>query len=227
MVSSFRSPVSRRWSLARRRERGAALVEVAILAPLYVLILLGLVYWGDLTLAQQQCHLASRYITWKPGSAANLGATVSAKKFFGGLPGNATVIPKTLPQGSIPSTQEISSAFLEAGVGDPEILMEAWLGSKILGGFGSPWLRRKATTVRFDPTPFGLTVFPIATITVESGTLLRGSLIRNKGDLGSKKHNTKTLTGPMPPFRKKNLAWNVPYNPLFHGLVDFLPDLSN
>ena len=56
-------------SLAARRrgERGAVLMETVIAIPLYLIMLGGIFWIGDLTLTRQQLLVADRYVAWNRG----------------------------------------------------------------------------------------------------------------------------------------------------------------
>jgi len=58
-----------RQSLAvrRRGERGAVLMETVIAIPLYLIMLGGIFWIGDLTLTRQQLVVADRYVAWNRG----------------------------------------------------------------------------------------------------------------------------------------------------------------
>ncbi len=60
-------------------ERGQAIVEFAVTLPIFLLLFLGVIYFGKAFYKEQQVQIASRYICWKAGRHSethDLGAAV-------------------------------------------------------------------------------------------------------------------------------------------------------
>lgn len=51
----------------RRNQRGAVLMETVIAIPLYLIMLGGIFWIGDLTVTRQQLLIADRYVAWNRG----------------------------------------------------------------------------------------------------------------------------------------------------------------
>lgn len=57
----------RKTAEARRSERGSVLMETVIAIPLYLILLGGILWIGDLMVTRQQLVIADRYVAWNKG----------------------------------------------------------------------------------------------------------------------------------------------------------------
>jgi len=60
--------------------RGQALVEFAVTLPIWLLLMLGVIYFGKAFYKEQQVQIAARYVAWKTGrhdETHNLGTAVA------------------------------------------------------------------------------------------------------------------------------------------------------
>lgn len=214
----------------RATERGASMAEMAVLAPVYVLIVVGLLFVGDMVLAQQQCVVAARYLAWKPNAKVR-GTTGSVQQqFFDGLPGRVTKVVDDETKKDLFSASEFRKSLKDAYAVDPEYY--AWAGkiTKLLNGRnGKKWIWEGKAEVEYTLMPVGagsgLFKFPDVKLTASHTTLLRGDFIRNKklsDTKGRPRHRVFTDTWAWTTYMKKNRAWSNSFYPPFVGvIVDF------
>jgi len=119
------------WTPRARNARGSALVETAIVLPLYLIVLYGLIYFGYATLSKQRGTLAAAYAAWHP-------AEVQADR----------LLEEFWPWEGSPSMLLSGSGFSEAlagdtrlGVGEVRALGDDYYGTlvpcQLAGGPGS------------------------------------------------------------------------------------------
>lgn len=69
-------------------ERGQVMAELVVLLPIYVLIILGVIYFADYGTLNKRAHFAARYAAWNSyigGSGAAVSADTLKDKFFNDL----------------------------------------------------------------------------------------------------------------------------------------------
>jgi hypothetical protein len=60
-----------------REERGSIMLEAVIALPIYMTLIGGIQWMGEVTLVRQKAHIAERYIAWNQGNRHNTSAQVS------------------------------------------------------------------------------------------------------------------------------------------------------
>ncbi|MGD1000717.1 MAG: TadE/TadG family type IV pilus assembly protein [Candidatus Brocadiia bacterium] len=88
----------------RRCARATALIETAIVLPLYMILLLGLLYFGYATLGQQRQDKATAYAAWQPGAQQapqQAGALIGPGPFW---LWNGPITPNPAPPGNSSAT---------------------------------------------------------------------------------------------------------------------------
>ena len=105
----------------RRRARGAALVETAILLPLYLIILFGLLYFGYATLSKQAQTSAAQYAAWLPQTQS---AEAMLERFWPWA-GKATAL------GGGSGTSEAEAVDIHLRIEEPALTSDPYYGTDI------------------------------------------------------------------------------------------------
>ncbi|MBI4576296.1 MAG: hypothetical protein HY722_08550 [Planctomycetes bacterium] len=170
---------------ALRDEGGNAMAEMVVLLPVYLLLIVGAIYRGDLGLVAQRAEIAARYTAWQTAGGVN------ATPFFGNFRGLAR-------EGSGgPATQvyTIGATILHLGRaqayrGDPgRDGSEEYYVTAILDGRLGPgaWLEGRESQVDFQYTSYtagsrNVMELPDATVSRAHTTLLKTPAHRTLGD---------------------------------------------
>ncbi len=211
----------------RSRERGASMAEMAVLAPVYILIVVGLLYLGDMVMAQQQCVVAARYLAWKPNAKYKGSNSTVQQQFFSGLPGRVTRVVDEESKKDLYNAGDFRRSLKDAYAVDPEYY--AWAGkiTKLLNGRnGKKWIWEGSAEVEYTLMPIGagsgLFKFPDVKLSAAHTTLVRGDFIRNKklsDSRGRPRHRIFTDTWMWTAYMKKNRAWSKSFYPPFVGII--------
>ena len=213
--------------LSPRRDRGASMAEMAVLSPVYILIVIGLIYLGDMVMAKQQAVAAARYLAWKPNAKYTGSASSVKSQFFAGLPGKVSRVVDREEKKDLYDAGGLRKALKDAWCADAECYVWAGKTAKLLNGRnGRKWLWEGTSEVEFTLSPVGagsrFFSFPEVKVASSHTTLLRGDFIRNKKLADSRsrpRHRIFTDPWAWTAYMKKNRAWSKSFYPPFVGII--------
>ncbi|MBI3271284.1 MAG: pilus assembly protein [Planctomycetes bacterium] len=233
-----RATLLRSGFVIRRGERGVSMVEMAILSPLYLLLVVACIFAGDCTLAKIGCVQAAREGAWMLHRYQQTGG----QRFFQHIPGRIST--RTIKRSSNTqwtSQSEVRTAIREGLGSDPLTYVWAGEAAKLLNTAGKrSAIDRGEARFEFTLDPIGASgwfqfpkpKFVSYAVTDLPGTQSRGSaelVQRNKDKIQYKNnrpwHEVMDGTPGWPRYRKKNSAWDqnfYPQNPIrWRPIVDF------
>jgi len=174
--------IARRARRFGRDRQGHAAAEFVALLPLYLAMIAGMYYLGDLAVLKQQCVEAARYYAW--------GGTGSDAAFFRGFmgSGNASASERTFSIGEADVRKELDARGTGGAGARPE---DARLMASLLAPRGRPWLVYKVgeAAYRYRPSFYAFAgVAPEATVSAECTVLFRTANDREAFRPGSHRH---------------------------------------
>ncbi|RME03140.1 MAG: pilus assembly protein [Planctomycetota bacterium] len=143
------------------QEEGNATAELVILIPLYILLVVGMNFLGQLGLAQQAAEKASRYWAWKPGFWGRSGAAKHFKTYpFPG--GSMSLFSRaSAREVDLYTPADIQQALRKAGF-SPQSPNGVDMNRTIalfLNGLDKVFLKRSQATVSYRFRPKGISFF--------------------------------------------------------------------
>lgn len=160
---------------------GTAVIETAIVMPLYLIVLFGLLYFGYATLAKQRQTMAAAYSAWLPGDQR---ADLTLTRFFPWTVSSSTP-PVAVAQ---PGVSGVTSSDHELNVRERERLNDPYYGTVIqtqlvagtnsLGGAGEDTFDRERVTVSLWNLAFGSVVQGFSWSAAQGGLTPRNTPVR-------------------------------------------------
>lgn len=216
----------------RRGERGVSMVEMAVLAPLYLLMVVACFFAGDCTLSKLGCVQAARQAAWTPNVQRVYNAGSVRSRWFAHIPGRVTNVTDKEDRNGFTSGGDLRRDMGEGLGTDPLAYAYAGPAADLLNGSrkGGKSIVRDEARVEFELDPIGASgwfTFPKPKFVSVAATDLPGQLLyRNKEAVEYKNNRPwhEVMEGSIgwPKYRKKNKAWNTGFNPIYQGpIIDF------
>ncbi|MBI5368853.1 MAG: pilus assembly protein [Planctomycetes bacterium] len=213
----------------RAGERGVSMVEMAILSPMYLLLIVACIFAGDCTLSKLGCVQAVRQAAWTPNAKRTYNTGSAKGRWFAHLPGRVTSLTDKEDRGDWTNSGDVRKSMQEGLGVDPAAYAFAGDAAKLLNQSkrNGNAISRGSSRVEFQLDPIGASgwlSFPKPKFISIAATDLPGKMVfRNTEKVEYKNnrpwHEVMDGSPPWPKYRKKNKAWEVNYNPLLRGPI--------
>jgi hypothetical protein len=168
------------------------MAEFVVLIPLYLVLIFGLIYLGNLALCKQQVVEAARFQGWQARGIASSNSAGLKDKFFGRFSGEASINPRVKPYRF--SSDKVREDLNGAGVRGSR---EGKNITRLLNNMDRGWLQESQVTIKFTyrPTFFTLAgLAPKQEMSSDHAIILRGTEERPTYRDRSHRHPIEELT---------------------------------